>query len=500
MSDLTLQELEQARDAGQLVVWVGADLPVAVTGLPPRSEIALALARRHGLTDSGSLAEIAALIQQGDYRRDLISTLLDAYGSAQPGTFQHVILWLVQEYGLRNIVTTTYDRSLELACDAAGIPYTSIVDDTDLEFADAGQLRIFRLYGHVQRKDRLVITEDDHVRLLSDPQRSAMLATVRQLFQQNTALFLGYNLADLDFKFLLAGRSGQALVRRAFVVWPDCSQQERRMWARRQVIVLDSDPFGLSELPEMAALGDREMPKTMNSVGGQTRGAGGGETLLVPEPPPAPKAKIRLNTLRIDAAVPEQATVNQAFVLAVAIRQPDAPPLQENDLGVVHSGEAQIFVSSDQPYATMRLQVSAPGCDIDGDDSRRFRLPTGHNSPVFYFNLTPRAPGELSIIVELYQEDIWLGSTSLSTEAVPKLVGEVSLNIKSTRIDLRIASLRRQLEDAQLLLASIEEQLAVFPVGAQPPHLALQKRKQEDRIRELEMELDSLLDADNGVG
>lgn len=496
MNEITLDELVQARDQGQLVLFIGADLPADVTNLPSRRDVARVLATRHSLDATGSLAQIASLIQTGAYRRDLIDAILDAYDAAQPGHFHKGVVWMAQTFNLRHIVTTTYDLSLERAFTEANIDYTTIVDNTDLEFIDPESVAIYRLYGHVQRKDRLVITEDDQAQLLADPQRSRLISAVEQLFRQNTGLFYGYNLHDLDFTFLLAGRSGQTLVRRAFAVWPTCSEQERRLWERRQVIVLTFDPFGLTEAPEMAVIGDREVK------GAPTRG---GEQLeeISPLPPP-PEAELRLDTLRIDAAAPEHVTLDQSFVLAVAVRQPTSPPLQESDLDTVHSGEAQVFVSSDQPFVTLRLEVSAPGCDIDGAATRQFRLPLGHDSPIFYFNLIPRQSGTLNIIIQLYQEDNWLGSTRLHTLAAEAPAGEVRVQVTSDDIappahdrQQRIDSLQRQLDDAQLLLAMIDEQLAAYPAGEQPPHLLLQKRKQEDAIRALEMALDSLMDADS---
>ncbi len=505
MADSTYRELEQALEREQLVLWLGADLPEALTRLPARSTIAATVARQHGLPAGDSLAEVAALIQQGPYRRDLITIVLDAYGAPRPDAFPRALLWLIREHNLRNIVSTAVDRSLEVACDSEGIPYASIVDDTDLAFAEPQQLRIFRLYGHVQRKDRLVISEDDHLHLLADPLRGQMLAAIRQLFAQYTALFLGYNPQHLDYQFLLAGRGGESLARRAYVVWPACDEASRRKWARRQVIILDRDPFGIAEPPQEAAViidTDRPAPPAppIDEVRKVGRGDSGEKDLADEELKQADEA-LTMSTLRIDAAAPQEVVVNQAFTLAVAIRQPASPPLQEDDLDNVHSGEAQIFVHPEQPFVTLRLQISAPGCLLDGPNTRQFRLPLGHDSPVFYFNLTPQQAGTLNIIIQLYQEDNWLGSTRVRTKATTQAAGRVQVQVTSSEAAAeadRVASKRRQLEDAQLLLAIIEEQLAAFPVGAQPPHLLLQKRKQQDAIRELEMELGSLQAGNSG--
>jgi hypothetical protein len=159
-------------------------------------------------------------------------------------------------------------------------------------------------------------------------------------------------------------------------------------------------------------------------------GATPGLESLTVEPPMA-KAITQQEALRLDAALPEQVHLGRAFDLAVAVRRKSSPLLTEDDLTRVHSGDVQVAWTEGEPYARLRLQVSAPECEIHGDDSYSFRLQPGQDSPAFYFHLTPTKVGEIGVIVRLYQEQDCLGSTRVHTVAREQIVGAVQLAITS---------------------------------------------------------------------
>jgi hypothetical protein len=146
---------------------------------------------------------------------------------------------------------------------------------------------------------------------------------------------------------------------------------------------------------------------------------------------PTAKAITQQESLRLDAALPDQVHLGRVFDLAVAVRQKTSPLLTEDDLTRVHSGDVQIAWTEGEPYARLRLQVSAPECEIHGEDSYSFRLQPGHDSPAFYFHLTPTVLGEIGVIVRLYQEQDCLGSTRVHTVAREQIVGAVQLAITS---------------------------------------------------------------------
>lgn len=135
---------------------------------------------------------------------------------------------------------------------------------------------------------------------------------------------------------------------------------------------------------------------------------------------------------RLDVAAPEQATLQRPFLLAVAVRQNSSPRLALPDLPVMQSGPAQLDWPADEPFVRVRAQVTAPECEIVGEDSYSFKLYRGFDSVIYYFSLIPKKTGRLTIIVRLYQETDFLGSTQAQTTVSEQVVGEVPLQLQSS--------------------------------------------------------------------
>jgi hypothetical protein len=161
------------------------------------------------------------------------------------------------------------------------------------------------------------------------------------------------------------------------------------------------------------------------------------EIIRQEETPDTPSPQL----LRLDAAVPNKVQLNKAFDLAVTVRQTSSPVLSEDDLPVVKSGDVQASWPKSQSYVRLRIQVSAPDCEIHGEDNRLFRLFWGQDSPMFYFHLTPKKQGVISIIVRVYQEHDWLGSARVHTIAYEQIVGSVQVEITSQKMESTTPSL-----------------------------------------------------------
>lgn len=178
-------------------------------------------------------------------------------------------------------------------------------------------------------------------------------------------------------------------------------------------------------------------------------------TVLEPEPPPPspvlPAPAETLVALRLDAALPERVVVGRAFDLAVAVRRPESPALAPDDLARRESAGFEAAWPAGAAFIRMRLQVAAPECDIHGGDTRAVRLPAGADGPPVYFQLTPRRAGPLSVIITVYQEEDWAGSTRLRTEAgdeEPR--GALAMTVASAPLaaaDVNLLTLRRALDD-----------------------------------------------------
>jgi hypothetical protein len=134
-------------------------------------------------------------------------------------------------------------------------------------------------------------------------------------------------------------------------------------------------------------------------------------------------------------------------------------------------------------------------CDIHGEDSHSFRLYPGQDSPVFYFHLTPRRPGEIGVIVRVYQEEDWLGSARVHTLAREQIVGSVQLAITSYDLQpsAEAISLDRQRKEARENLRLIQERKSQYVLETNIPlELIKEERQLLERIEELGRQIGEL--------
>lgn len=140
--------------------------------------------------------------------------------------------------------------------------------------------------------------------------------------------------------------------------------------------------------------------------------------------------------LRMDVAVPPQVEIGRAFDLAVALCQIDAPKLAEEDLTKVASGPVAVTWEEAVERAVVRIQVTAPDCDIDIPE-QTVTLARYQDEPPVYFLLTPRRTGRISIQVKVYQESLLLGNARVKTEAAEE-VGQVTMEVTSHPLSLTL--------------------------------------------------------------
>ncbi|MBN1875110.1 MAG: SIR2 family protein [Anaerolineae bacterium] len=241
--------LIEALEHSTLTLFLGADLPQTVTGLPSRTDLAHGLAQRHSLDAGLSLAQIAQRVSRAGNRFDFTDYLrreLDTAGQPVP-TFYRNLAAFAKAHTLPAIVTTAYDDFLERALRDAGVPFDRRARGSDIAFARPDRLALHKLYGDVQMPDTLVVTEDDHYGLWRDRDKENLLDEVRSLLKKQTVLFLGYNLSDPDFHLLwreVLDKMGR-FARTAYAIWPGLPETEVRMWADRGIVILGEDPWGL---------------------------------------------------------------------------------------------------------------------------------------------------------------------------------------------------------------------------------------------------------------
>lgn len=201
---------------------------------------------------------------------------------------------------------------------------------------------------------------------------------------------------DLNFKGLSRIDGGDILAADGYTILFS--------WRRGQSAARD-------ELPQTSGLEETSGGAVVQetSSGGLDSPSGGGA-----EPQPEPASNVV--ALRLDTAAPPQVTVGLPFDLAAAIRQLASPTLAIADLSLTESASFAAVLPAGETFLAMRIQVAAPECEILGGDTRPVRILPGQDGPTVYFQLIPRRAGPLSIIVTVYQEADWIGSTRLRTE------------------------------------------------------------------------------------
>ncbi len=237
--------LQEALERHSLVLFIGADLPRQVTGLPARADLARLLARRKGLDETLSLADLAQRVSQAGNRFEFIDFLrheLDTLGRS-PQPFHQQVAALVKAHQVETLITTAYDNLLELAFQQAGVGINRVVRGSDINFINPDRPTLIKLYGDVLQPDTLVVTDQDHTNLLRDRDKEPLLEEVKRAFRRNTVLFLGYNLADIDFRFLFDQIAESRFARTAYALWPGLPEADVQMWRDRGIAILEVDPL-----------------------------------------------------------------------------------------------------------------------------------------------------------------------------------------------------------------------------------------------------------------
>jgi hypothetical protein len=255
---------------GNAALFLGADIPREVSGVPSRHELAVGLARRYHLPETLSLAQVVQLA--GNLQDSIDFVEREITTAFEPSPFHR----LVAALPVRDIVTTAYDDLLEQAFRDAHRPYNRVVAGSDIPFLKADRTTLIWLYGRVGQPPTLTLTEDDHYRLLAD--KANLIDLIQPILATRPVLFLGYDLHDPDFNILhrdVIQRLGQLAVR-AVAVQPGLSDAERRVWLSREIEIVDAEP--------MAFL--RELDAETRGQRGQRGQGDQREQIAVPVPQP----------------------------------------------------------------------------------------------------------------------------------------------------------------------------------------------------------------------
>ncbi|MGO9902617.1 MAG: SIR2 family NAD-dependent protein deacylase [Solirubrobacteraceae bacterium] len=215
--------LERVR-AGLCTPFLGAG---AVTpALPLAGEIARRWSREHDypLGDVHDLARVAqylsVAVEDGMWPKELITRELSCLPLPDFDN-GHEIHSVLASLPLPLYITTNYDNTMVEALRAAGREPRQEVCRWNRSLAVAGRQKlpqptvhdplVYHLHGHFGMPESLVLTEDDYLDFLVNVAREAdrIPHFVKRALSETSLMFVGYGLADWDFRVVHRGLVSQ---------------------------------------------------------------------------------------------------------------------------------------------------------------------------------------------------------------------------------------------------------------------------------------------------
>ncbi|HEX5734313.1 MAG TPA: SIR2 family protein [Blastocatellia bacterium] len=105
------------------------------------------------------------------------------------------------EMGLPLIYTTNYDRIIERAFELKGVPCQTIANIDDIATAPVDATQVVKFHGAFSDDSSLVLTESSYFDRLEF--ESAIDIKLRADILGRSLLFIGYNLADVNIRYML---------------------------------------------------------------------------------------------------------------------------------------------------------------------------------------------------------------------------------------------------------------------------------------------------------
>lgn len=208
--------------------------------LPSSAELAAELAQRcdYPAEEPLTLPRVTGYYELVRDRPNLVTFLLDRLDIQGLGPAR--AHQLIAHLRPRTIVTTCYDRLLEQALQEINQPYTAIVGNTDVAFAEENKTMLVWIWGVLDQPDTLIITEDDHRNFLEN--RGNLSDVLRGELARRTWLFVGFDLEDEWFRgfYDTVQRGLDRYGRRAYVFGATPGDYTRLWWEKRNVSILET--------------------------------------------------------------------------------------------------------------------------------------------------------------------------------------------------------------------------------------------------------------------
>jgi SIR2-like domain len=259
------------RQAAQAAPSAGAWVPPWPTALPTGNQLREFLAHRVSLPlNDGAPLELATVAQYYTFmagRPDLYQNLHKIFTAHYDFGPVHALLAQVKQPLL--VLTTNYDDMLEKAFTANHKPFDLVVhqtnddaqsgsvvvvrhDDAQPQYIAPNHVEIdlsrtsviYKMHGTVACEfapsESFVITEDDYLDfLIRMGSNTPIPSMIEEAFLDRHFLFLGYGLADWNFRVMLASLKEHLLKRPGWAIRWQGSVVEEQIWSSRGVRMFD---------------------------------------------------------------------------------------------------------------------------------------------------------------------------------------------------------------------------------------------------------------------
>lgn len=248
--DLPQNLLEEFKK-GDVILFCGAGISVSENGLPDSRQLAKELAERGNLSDvdGWSLPLVAQMYELRNDRPSLLRYIMDRfYQSRYRPPLTHR---LIAALPLKKFITTNWDTLLEDALRLREERCNILTRDTGLGLPGQEGIWLIKLHGSIDQPETIVVTENDYHQVFNSLPQTMTL--IKGLLSTHTFLFLGFSLADEDFRRLYHEVAGNLTperknyMRRAYAVQHHPHPLMRDYWDRMNVEIIAADACAFLE-------------------------------------------------------------------------------------------------------------------------------------------------------------------------------------------------------------------------------------------------------------
>lgn len=127
-------------------------------------------------------------------------------------------------YGIKDIITTNWDRQFEEKCDCIPIVY-----DADIPVLDETKRKVYKIHGTIENIGTLIMTEEDYKNCYENLCINLIGSKIKYLLSNKIVVFIGYSMEDEDFKKIwnFVDESLGNLKPHFYIVSPDETMKEK---------------------------------------------------------------------------------------------------------------------------------------------------------------------------------------------------------------------------------------------------------------------------------